>query len=73
MAGLREVQKQIILLGDGAVGKTSLIRKFVVDKFDDKYIITIGTKVTAKAIQVDLKEESYHVSLQIWDIIGQKG
>jgi small GTP-binding protein len=73
MAGLREVQKKIILLGDGAVGKTSLIRRFVVDKFDDKYIVTIGTKVTAKAIQVDLKEESFHVSLQIWDILGQKG
>jgi small GTP-binding protein len=73
MAGLREVQKKIILLGDGAVGKTSLIRRFVVDAFDDKYIITIGTKVTAKAIQVDLKEESFHLSLQIWDILGQKG
>ena len=73
MAGLKEVQKKIIMLGDGAVGKTSLIRRFVVDKFDDKYIITIGTKITAKAIQFDLKEESYHVALQIWDILGQKG
>ncbi len=73
MADLREIQKKIILLGDGAVGKTSLIKRFVVDKFDDKYILTIGTKVTAKVIQVDIKEESFHVSLQIWDILGQKG
>ena len=42
------VKRKILLLGDGAVGKTSLIRRFVVDKFPDEYITTIGTKVTKK-------------------------
>ncbi len=73
MKDLIEVQKKIVLLGDGAVGKTSLVRRFVVDKFDDKYIRTIGSKVTAKSLQIDMNEEKIYLKLQIWDIIGQKG
>ena len=39
----KQVKRKVLLIGDGAVGKTSLIRKFVTDKFDDKYITTIGS------------------------------
>jgi GTPase SAR1 family protein len=42
------ISKKIMLLGDPAVGKTSMIRKFVYDVFDDKYITTLGMKVTTK-------------------------
>lgn len=73
MDNVKEIQKKIILLGDGAVGKTSLIRRFVVDKFDDKYILTIGSKITAKSIQIEKSEKTFQMSLQIWDILGQKG
>ncbi len=73
MTSLKEVQKKIILLGDGAVGKTSLIKRFVVDKFDDKYIATIGTKITAKKLEIPFEKEVIYLKLQIWDILGQKG
>jgi small GTP-binding protein len=73
MVSDENVQKKIILLGDGAVGKTSLIRRFVVDKYDDKYILTIGTKVTAKSMQIGFDKKIYDLNLQIWDILGQKG
>ena len=33
------------------MGKTSLIRRYVFDMFDDKYITTIGTKVTKKTVK----------------------
>jgi len=42
---------KICLIGDVGVGKTSLIRRYVIDVFDDKYIATIGTKVTKKEIE----------------------
>jgi small GTP-binding protein len=66
-------KKKILLLGDGAVGKTSLIRRFVVDKFGDEYIATIGTKVTKKDIKLKKGGEDCYVTLMIWDVLGQRG
>jgi small GTP-binding protein len=73
MKNLNEVKKKIILLGDGAVGKTSLIRKYVVDKFDDNYLVTVGFKITQKEIQVKVDKNVQYLKLNIWDILGQKG
>ena len=73
MNSLKEIQKKILILGDGSVGKTSLIRRLVVDKFDDRYIATIGTKITAKDLQVEMDRQKIYLKLQIWDILGQKG
>ena len=42
MAESRDYLKKMCVVGEASVGKTSLIRRFVVDKFDDKYLITIG-------------------------------
>lgn len=67
------IKKKVLLLGDGAVGKTSLIRRFVVDKFGDEYIATIGTKVTKKDLRMKKGGEDCYVTLMIWDVLGQKG
>jgi small GTP-binding protein len=69
-----EVKKlKVCLVGDVGVGKTSLIRRFVMDVFDDKYIATIGTKVTKK--EMDFKDprtgEKLRIMLLVWDIMGQ--
>ena len=50
MVDIRKTKKKICLLGDKAVGKTSLIRRYVHDQFDDKYITTLGAKVSKKEI-----------------------
>ena len=73
MANEEQVQKKIILLGDGEVGKTSLIRRFVIDRYDDKYILTIGSKITAKSLQIGVDKKIYDLNIQIWDVLGQKG
>jgi small GTP-binding protein len=73
MDNIEQCTKKILLLGDGAVGKTSLIKRFVVDFFDDNYITTIGTKVTVKNMKIDLEDKVTHMKLQIWDVLGQKG
>jgi len=67
------MKKKILLLGEGAVGKTSLIRRFVVDKFSDSYIATIGTKVTKKDIKLRKSSGDCFVTLMIWDVLGQRG
>lgn len=69
----KHIKRKILLLGDGAVGKTSLIRKFVTDKFDDKYIATIGTKVTKKELHLKSEDGTIFLTLMIWDVLGQKG
>jgi len=74
MGEVREVIKKICLLGDPAVGKTSLIRRYVFDMFDDKYITTIGTKVTKRTVMVPPtgNQGGVKITLLIWDILGQR-
>ncbi|HKW43051.1 MAG TPA: Rab family GTPase [Thermoplasmata archaeon] len=67
------VKRKILLLGDGGVGKTSLIRRFVVDKFADEYITTIGTKVTKKDLRIESPGRVTDLTFMIWDVLGQKG
>ncbi len=66
---------KICLMGEKAVGKTSLIKKYVYDEYEDNYLVTIGTKVTKKELKIkDPKsKELVDVQLYIWDIVGQKG
>jgi small GTP-binding protein len=73
MGDVLEYRKKILLIGDAAVGKTSLIRRLVVDLFDDRYITTIGTKVMVKDMQITLEDGMIYLKFQIWDILGQKG
>jgi small GTP-binding protein len=65
--------KKVCMLGDPAVGKTSLIRRFVYDVFDDKYIETIGAKVTKKKLRIQYVPtgQTFQLRMMIWDIAGQ--
>ena len=67
----RNYIKKICMLGDGAVGKTSLIRRFVFDEFKDDYIMTIGTKVTKKPLAFMADDGTdINLNLMIHDILG---
>ncbi|MEA2048843.1 MAG: Rab family GTPase [Campylobacterota bacterium] len=60
------IRKKVLLLGDFSVGKTSLIQRYIDDTFDDKYLTTIGVKISKKLLILD--EVEYE--LLIWDIEG---
>ncbi len=60
------IQKKVCLLGDFAVGKTSLVRRYVEGRFDDKYLSTIGVKISRKT----LTRPSGTLNLLIWDLAG---
>jgi small GTP-binding protein len=64
------MMKKMCVIGEAAVGKTSLIRRFVYDRFSDRYIATIGTKTSGKEIQIFSDKKEVHLKLQIWDLIG---
>jgi small GTP-binding protein len=60
------VQRKVCLLGDFAVGKTSLVRRFVEGRFDDKYLSTIGVKISRKVVE----QGEANCQLLIWDLVG---
>lgn len=60
------IQKKICMLGTFAVGKTSLVRRFVESIYSGKYHTTVGVKVDKKTVNVGAEE----VTLLLWDIEG---
>ncbi len=60
------IKKKVFMLGTFAVGKTSLIRRFVQGIFSDKYLTTIGVKIDKKSVIV----KNQKVDLVLWDING---
>ena len=54
------------MLGAFAVGKTSLVARFVTSIFSDKYLTTLGVKIDKKIVHL----EEHDVCLLVWDIHG---
>lgn len=61
------IQKKVCMLGSYAVGKTSLVRRFVEGLFSEKYLTTIGVKISKKSITVADEQ----IDLILWDLNGQ--
>ncbi|MHA2224975.1 MAG: Rab family GTPase [Candidatus Hodarchaeales archaeon] len=59
---------KIVILGQGGVGKTSLIRRYVQRTFSNEYIKTIGSNFLLKKIQL---KEGMKMTMQLWDLSGQ--
>ncbi len=57
------IRKKVCLLGAFAVGKTSLVARFVNSIYSDRYHTTVGVKVDKKKVMVEGRE----ISLIIWD------
>ena len=60
------INKKIAMLGMWGVGKTSLVRQFVDNIFDEKYLSTLGVKVDKKVVDTG----QHQVNLILWDIAG---
>ncbi|MGE5602670.1 MAG: Rab family GTPase [Nitrososphaerales archaeon] len=63
---------KICLLGDYAVGKTSLVRRFVYNLFEDKYLSTIGVKVSRKVVAVPRGDDVIELVVMLWDLAGSE-
>lgn len=64
------IQKKVCMLGSFAVGKTSLVRRYVEGRFDDRYLSTIGVKISRRTVAADDAAERPAVNLIIWDLAG---
>jgi Ras-related protein Rab-1A len=67
--GRTEAIYKVIVIGDPAVGKTSLLTKFAKNKFEEHYIATVGVNIVKEPIT--LETEGATVNLMFWDIAGQ--
>ncbi len=59
---------KIVLAGEGGVGKTSLITRYVDNKFEHGYKLTIGVSHSVKSLEIG----EHKVTFQIWDMGGQE-
>jgi len=59
---------KICIVGDFAVGKTSVCERYVNNQFSDKYLTTIGVKVDTK--ELELCSRGASVKLVLWDVAG---
>ncbi len=58
---------KVVLVGDGNVGKTSLVRRYCEGKFEESRILTIGVDFQIKQVKLGERE----IRLSIWDVAGQ--
>ncbi len=59
---------KVLLVGDGNVGKTSLVRRYCDGKFEESRILTIGVDFQVKTVKLGERE----IRLSIWDVAGQE-
>ena len=66
------ISKKVCMLGEFAVGKTSLVRRFIFDRFDDRYLSTIGVKVSRKSLVIPRGDEVIDLNMMLWDLAGSE-
>lgn len=64
----KDFQFKVVLLGEGAVGKSSLLMQYVENKFNPRHTSTIQASFQSKVLALD----GCHVTLNIWDTAGQE-
>lgn len=73
MSGVPEIVKlKVCMAGEAMVGKTSLIRRYVLDEYTDRYTATLGTKITKRTLSVAHPRDGRPIEAQLifWDIMG---
>src|SRR2546428_6703802 len=74
MPTVRHMKAKLALMGEGGVGKTSLIRRFVLNEYQDTYLHTVGTRVSEVELTVPHGADTeVQMDMSIFDIMGQRG
>lgn len=74
MPNVQRMKTKLVLLGEGGVGKTSLIRRFILNEYQDDYLRTVGTRVSKIELRVPHGADTeVHMEMAIFDIVGEKG
>jgi len=60
---------KVLVIGDYAVGKTSIIKRYCEGYFTPNYKLTIGVDFAVKDVDID---DNTRVTLQLWDVAGHE-
>ena len=70
---IKKIKRKIIILGEGGVGKTTLLHRYVNNIFVDSTKMTIGTDFFIKKVDISNDNaEKYQLTLLLWDFAGQE-
>ena len=62
---------KICVVGNGGVGKTSMVLRYCENSFKESYLMTIGSNFSTKTVEL-ADHPQLQVKLQLWDLAGQK-
>ena len=63
-----EIRIKLLIIGDSAVGKTSMLLKYTDNFFPESHLATIGVEFKTKEVEYN----GYNIELQVWDTAGQE-
>ena len=63
-----QIKLKLLIIGDSAVGKTSMLLKYTDNFFPESHLATIGVEFKTK----DIEYKGYKIELQVWDTAGQE-
>ena len=70
---IKKIKRKIIILGEGGVGKTTLLHRYVSNIFVDSTKMTIGTDFFIKKVDISNEDaDKYQITLLLWDFAGQE-
>ena len=71
MSAIKSYIFKLCVVGDGGVGKTSMVLRYTENTFKESYIMTIGSNFSMKALTLE-EHPNLNIKLQLWDLAGQK-
>ena len=63
-----QIRIKLLIIGDSAVGKTSMLLKYTDNFFPESHLATIGVEFKTKEVEYN----GYNIELQVWDTAGQE-
>jgi small GTP-binding protein len=63
-----QIRLKLLIIGDSAVGKTSMLLKYTDNFFPESHLATIGVEFKTKEVEYN----GYKIELQVWDTAGQE-
>lgn len=74
MPTVRRMKTKLALMGESGVGKSSLVRRFVLNEYQDAYVPTVGTRVSKVELVVPHGADTeVQLDMSVFDMMGQPG